>query len=61
MTCCAYSDDLFHQVGILGNASDFYDNSLNNSTLESNTERRQLMIAFDMRYVRESLSIKKYF
>ncbi|KAF8379699.1 hypothetical protein HHK36_029143 [Tetracentron sinense] len=39
------------KVGILGNAADFYDNSLNNSTLDSNMERRQMMIAFDMRCV----------
>ncbi|XP_058095941.1 probable plastid-lipid-associated protein 14, chloroplastic isoform X2 [Magnolia sinica] len=39
------------KVGILGNAADFYDNNLNNSTLEGNMDRRQLMIAFDMRCV----------
>ncbi|KAL5989343.1 putative plastid-lipid-associated protein 14, chloroplastic [Asimina triloba] len=39
------------KVGILGNASDFYDSSLNNSTFEGNMDRRQLMIAFDMRCV----------
>ncbi|XP_068659483.1 probable plastid-lipid-associated protein 14, chloroplastic isoform X2 [Aristolochia californica] len=39
------------KVGILGNASDFHDNSPNNSTVEGNAERRQMMIAFDMRCV----------
>eukprot|EP00262_Sarcandra_glabra_P007698 TRINITY_DN2060_c0_g2_i2.p1 TRINITY_DN2060_c0_g2~~TRINITY_DN2060_c0_g2_i2.p1 ORF type:complete len:491 (-),score=45.18 TRINITY_DN2060_c0_g2_i2:486-1958(-) len=39
------------KVGILGNAADFHDKSLNNRTLEGNTDRRQMMIAFDMRCV----------
>ncbi|RVW33865.1 putative plastid-lipid-associated protein 14, chloroplastic [Vitis vinifera] len=38
-------------VGILGNAADFYESSQNSSTLDSNMERRQMMIAFDMRCV----------
>ncbi|XP_077227584.1 OBP3-responsive protein 1 [Tasmannia lanceolata] len=37
------------KVGILGNAADFYDSSLNYCTMEGNLDRRQLMIAFDMR------------
>lgn len=36
------------QVGILGNAVDFYDSGLD-STADSKTDRRQLMIAFDVR------------
>lgn len=39
------------KVGILGNAADFYESSQNSSTLDSNMERRQMMIAFDMRCV----------
>ncbi|KAF6140835.1 hypothetical protein GIB67_042248 [Kingdonia uniflora] len=39
------------KVGILGNAADFYESSPNNVTLEGNIERRQMMIAFDMRCV----------
>ncbi|KAM3681982.1 hypothetical protein ACJW31_12G037900 [Castanea mollissima] len=39
------------KVGILGNASDFYENGLNSSTLDNNLDRRQMMIAFDMRCV----------
>ncbi|MQL83778.1 hypothetical protein Taro_016266 [Colocasia esculenta] len=38
------------KVGILGNVVDFYDSSLNN-TVDANADRRQLMIAFDMRCV----------
>ncbi|OVA11320.1 Protein kinase domain [Macleaya cordata] len=37
------------KVGILGNASDFYEDSPSNSTLDA--DRRQMMIAFDMRCV----------
>uniref|UniRef100_A0A5B7BKQ6 Protein kinase domain-containing protein n=1 Tax=Davidia involucrata TaxID=16924 RepID=A0A5B7BKQ6_DAVIN len=39
------------KVGILGNAADFYENDPNNSTLDRNTDRRKMMIAFDMRCV----------
>ncbi|XP_052199737.1 probable plastid-lipid-associated protein 14, chloroplastic isoform X2 [Diospyros lotus] len=39
------------KVGILGNAADFYDNSPNTSTTGGNMDRRQMMIAFDMRCV----------
>ncbi|KAM7499763.1 hypothetical protein LguiA_024177 [Lonicera macranthoides] len=39
------------KVGILGNAADFYENSPNNSTQDSNKHRRQMMIAFDIRCV----------
>nr|DAD19196.1 TPA_asm: hypothetical protein HUJ06_020659 [Nelumbo nucifera] len=39
------------KVGILGNAADFYDGSPDNSTLDSNFNRRKMMIAFDMRCV----------
>ncbi|XP_057951618.1 probable plastid-lipid-associated protein 14, chloroplastic isoform X2 [Malania oleifera] len=40
------------KVGILGNAADFYESSsTNNSTIDSNMDRRQMMIAFDMRCV----------
>lgn len=39
------------KVGILGNAADFYDKKLSTSTIDSNTDRRQMMIAFDMRCV----------
>lgn len=39
------------KVGILGNASDFYDSPNDGTSLEGNTDRRQLMIAFDMRCV----------
>ncbi|KAF8675844.1 hypothetical protein HU200_047335 [Digitaria exilis] len=39
------------KVGILGNAADFHDNDPSNSTVASNNERRELMIAFDMRCV----------
>lgn len=37
------------QVGILGNASDFYEDGPN-GTLDNSLDRRQMMIAFDMRY-----------
>ncbi|KAJ4956229.1 hypothetical protein NE237_013012 [Protea cynaroides] len=37
------------KVGILGNAVDFYDNTQNNSAMDGNMDRRQMMIAFDMR------------
>ncbi|EOY23515.1 OBP3-responsive gene 1 isoform 1 [Theobroma cacao] len=39
------------KVGILGNAADFYDNGPNGSALDGNMDRRQMMIAFDMRCV----------
>ncbi|KAG6655947.1 probable plastid-lipid-associated protein 14, chloroplastic isoform X1 [Carya illinoinensis] len=39
------------KVGILGNAADFYENSSNSSALDNNLDRRQMMIAFDMRCV----------
>ncbi|XP_008798442.2 probable plastid-lipid-associated protein 14, chloroplastic [Phoenix dactylifera] len=39
------------KVGILGNAVDFFDNSSSDSMVEGNTDRRRLMIAFDMRCV----------
>ncbi|GAB4826232.1 Probable plastid-lipid-associated protein 14, chloroplastic [Ancistrocladus abbreviatus] len=39
------------KVGILGNAADFYENSANSSALNSDVDRRQMMIAFDMRCV----------
>ncbi|KAH9315341.1 hypothetical protein KI387_023968, partial [Taxus chinensis] len=38
-------------VGILGNATDFHDNSSKYGSLEGNIERRKLMIAFDIRCV----------
>ncbi|KAB5524130.1 hypothetical protein DKX38_021879 [Salix brachista] len=38
------------KVGILGNAADFYEDGPNSSTLDNNMDRRQMMIAFDMRY-----------
>ncbi|XP_072967578.1 probable plastid-lipid-associated protein 14, chloroplastic [Typha angustifolia] len=39
------------KVGILGNAVDFHDKSPSENDLEGNTERRKMMIAFDMRCV----------
>ncbi|XP_038683400.1 probable plastid-lipid-associated protein 14, chloroplastic isoform X2 [Tripterygium wilfordii] len=39
------------KVGILGNAADFYEVSPNSGTLDNVKDRRQLMIAFDMRCV----------
>ncbi|XP_048326603.1 probable plastid-lipid-associated protein 14, chloroplastic isoform X2 [Ziziphus jujuba] len=39
------------KVGILGNAADFYDDGLTSTTLDNNIDRRQMMIAFDMRCV----------
>ncbi|KAK1267894.1 hypothetical protein QJS04_geneDACA008194 [Acorus gramineus] len=39
------------KVSILGNAVDFYDNSLMSSTADGSADRRKLMIAFDMRCV----------
>lgn len=40
------------QVGILGNASDFYGSGLEDTTSSyGNMDRRKMMIAFDMRYV----------
>ncbi|KAA3459927.1 putative plastid-lipid-associated protein 14, chloroplastic [Gossypium australe] len=38
------------KVGILGNAADFYEDGPNRSASDSNMDRRQMMIAFDMRY-----------
>ena len=37
------------QVGILGNTADFYEDSPNGGTMDANMDRRQMMIAFDMR------------
>ncbi|CAL1409684.1 unnamed protein product [Linum trigynum] len=37
------------KVGILGNAADFYEDGQNNTTLDNNMDRRQMMIGFDMR------------
>ncbi|KAG5229587.1 plastid-lipid-associated protein [Salix suchowensis] len=37
------------KVGILGNAADFYEDGPNSSTMDNNMDRRQMMIAFDMR------------
>ncbi|KAG5019195.1 hypothetical protein JHK87_015050 [Glycine soja] len=42
--------DLLIGVGILGNAADFYKDGSNGSSLD-NLDRRQMMIAFDMRCV----------
>ncbi|KAL6615721.1 hypothetical protein ACP70R_037991 [Stipagrostis hirtigluma subsp. patula] len=39
------------KVGILGNAADFHDSDPGSSTVASNSERRKMMIAFDMRCV----------
>ncbi|KAH1075355.1 hypothetical protein J1N35_027683 [Gossypium stocksii] len=39
------------KVGILGNAADFYEDGPNRSAPDSNMDRRQMMIAFDMRCV----------
>ncbi|CAN6444690.1 unnamed protein product [Victoria cruziana] len=39
------------KVGILGNAADFDDGNPTENTPEGNTERRRMMIAFDMRCV----------
>ncbi|KAL5719186.1 putative plastid-lipid-associated protein 14 [Ranunculus cassubicifolius] len=39
------------KVGILGNAADFYESSFSKGAVENNIERRQNMIAFDMRCV----------
>ncbi|PPR95929.1 hypothetical protein GOBAR_AA24742 [Gossypium barbadense] len=39
------------KVGILGNAADFYEDGPNRSASDSNMDRRQMMIAFDMRCV----------
>lgn len=38
------------QVGILGNAADFVEDGASGSTPDNNLKRRQMMIAFDMRY-----------
>lgn len=38
-----------YQVGILGNAADFYEDGSNSGSMD-NMDRRQMMIAFDMRY-----------
>jgi hypothetical protein len=45
---CETSEIPTFQVGILGNAADFYEDGPNSSTLDM--DRRQMMIAFDMRY-----------
>ncbi|KAK4741773.1 hypothetical protein SAY87_025361 [Trapa incisa] len=39
------------KVGILGNAADFFEDSLDIGSMENNMDRRQMMIAFDMRCV----------
>ncbi|XP_010521393.1 PREDICTED: probable plastid-lipid-associated protein 14, chloroplastic [Tarenaya hassleriana] len=39
------------KVGILGNAADFYEDGPSSSNRYSNMDRRQMMIAFDMRCV----------
>ncbi|KAK6936692.1 Plastid lipid-associated protein/fibrillin conserved domain [Dillenia turbinata] len=39
------------KVGILGNAADFYEHTSRSSTMDSNSGRRQMMIAFDIRCV----------
>uniref|UniRef100_A0A1J3JXV7 Putative plastid-lipid-associated protein 14, chloroplastic n=1 Tax=Noccaea caerulescens TaxID=107243 RepID=A0A1J3JXV7_NOCCA len=39
------------KVGILGNAADFYEDGTSNSSAYSTMDRRQMMIAFDMRCV----------
>ncbi|KAL3521636.1 hypothetical protein ACH5RR_019785 [Cinchona calisaya] len=39
------------KVGILGNAADFYESCSDSSKLNSNMDRREMMIAFDMRCV----------
>ncbi|XP_047325718.1 probable plastid-lipid-associated protein 14, chloroplastic [Impatiens glandulifera] len=39
------------KVGILGNAADFYDSNLSDNNVDANMDRRQMMIAFDMRCV----------
>lgn len=38
-------------MGILGNAADFSENSPNDLAADDDNLRRQMMIAFDMRYV----------
>ncbi|XWS61312.1 hypothetical protein CRYUN_Cryun07bG0115400 [Craigia yunnanensis] len=40
---------LWHRI--LGNAADFYEDGPNGSALDGNMDRRQMMIAFDMRCV----------
>lgn len=40
---------LSYQVGILGSAADFYEDRPD-GTMDNNLDRRQMMIAFDMRY-----------
>ncbi|XP_050387776.1 probable plastid-lipid-associated protein 14, chloroplastic [Argentina anserina] len=37
------------KVGILGNTADFYEDSPNGGAVDTNMDRRQMMIAFDMR------------
>ncbi|KDP22148.1 hypothetical protein JCGZ_25979 [Jatropha curcas] len=39
------------KVGILGNAADFYEDGPNSNSLDNSMDRRQMMIAFDMRCV----------
>ncbi|OAY82757.1 putative plastid-lipid-associated protein 14, chloroplastic [Ananas comosus] len=39
------------KVGILGNAVDFYENTPSGNLVDGNTDRRKMMIAFDMRCV----------
>lgn len=51
----------YFQVGILGNAADFYEDgsSSTSSTLDNNLGRRQMMIAFDMRYIMKNKLISR--
>lgn len=53
----------YFQVGILGNAADFYEDGLTSATVDNNIDRRQMMIAFDMRYdvEKDKLRCKIYF
>ncbi|GFY84086.1 OBP3-responsive protein 1 [Actinidia rufa] len=48
-TCMMF--DCSSIAGILGNAADFYDTNPNTSTTDGSMDRRQMMIAFDMRCV----------
>lgn len=47
-------------MGILGNAADFSENSMDNHAVDDDNLRRQMMIAFDMRYVASCKLILKY-
>jgi hypothetical protein len=46
------------QVGILGNAADFFEDGSYSGSMD-NMDRRQMMIAFDMRYGHYILHLKK--